>query len=173
MGSSSAGAGDKSSSDHKDVAMQQVAREALPIWKLSKSWEKAWFSHKPKEAARLFAAGGVLDYTNNRGFACVIVVGEGGVSSVSSGGGGESKTSDTPLLFAPLSAEEESHRKKILSGEAFYEAGSGSKKSALLRGEDNPYHMNNRKQSEWDKMSFGAKVNDKDGKAKMYRKSGF
>jgi len=79
-------------------------------------------------------------------------------------------------LFAPLLEEEDEIRKLALSGELSFSSdrdGSGSGKSRLLRGEDNPYHVNHMKVSEWDKRSFGAKVTDKGGQAQMKQKSGF
>jgi len=63
-----------------DVAMRQIALEALPHWTTSDAWHDVLLRNCPPASPRpnvhLLSVGAALDYTNNRGFVCCVVVGE-------------------------------------------------------------------------------------------------
>lgn len=134
-----AGGRGRQTSDSRDVAMTQICKEALPVWKCSDSWDKAVLA----QSTQVVSVGGALDYTNNRGFVCCVLVGAGG------------GVYDADEKMMDL-------RKRILAGERPRDADNPYHISNSIN-----------RNSPWANMRFGANVSDKNGKATMKQKSGF
>ena len=49
--------------------MNQIAREAVPVWKISDAWKAV-----DKASLLTLSVGAALDYTNNKGFVVGVLV---------------------------------------------------------------------------------------------------
>ncbi|CAD7963698.1 unnamed protein product [Amoebophrya sp. A120] len=67
--SSLAGPGRAANTTGTDVAMRQIALEAIPHWRACEAWGET-----ESEKTHVVSVGAALDYTNNRGFVCCVLI---------------------------------------------------------------------------------------------------